>query len=723
VRLLNYYIQKRVTKNQKSVMMLELILVLKMEKYMLIFTLPQTKAKAGFKALVVLLQLIFVSLTLVSGTLVANDLPNKCSRDQNLNEFTILSYHAIAEKSEMLEATYAVSPSNFDAQMHWLMDNGYHFVSVDDILQYRQNAKPLPSKAVLITFDDGYQSVYEHAYPLVKKYKIPIVIALVGHWLQAKDEVDFNGHTILRNKFLTQEEIKEMLSSGLVEIANHSYLFHEGIKGNPQGNTQPAVATRQWFPQTQSYEDEASYEQRIYDDLSKNNLFLKQYTGQEPRVMVWPYGRYNKKARIIAESLGMPVGLTLDDGSNTKLTPLWGLRRILVEQKMTLRDLELEMWMRNANFTDDDRATKAAHIDLDYIYDPDPQQQEKNLGALLERVKTLGINTVYLQAFADPDANGAADYVYFPNRNVPMRADLFNRVAWQLSTRAQVKRVYAWLPMIAWQLPQNNIAAKDMVVTLQVDPTHLNMGYLRLSPFSEKAREVIREIYEDLGKASYVDGILFHDDVTLSDFEDDSEAAREQYKKWGLAPSVTEIRKDKKQFAKWTKLKTENLDAFAMELAQIVRDEEPGLKTARNLYAQVALNENAQEWYAQSLADSIKNYDYTAIMAMPYMEQAEDVQKFYDDIVSRVKEQECGLERTVMELQTVNWRNDEPISSEELSRTIAHLYALGVHHIAYYPDNVYKNNPNADSLQQDLTKKPLRMHSLTPAEVMQKEEK
>ncbi|MBV5348279.1 poly-beta-1,6-N-acetyl-D-glucosamine N-deacetylase PgaB, partial [bacterium] len=80
---------------------------------------------------------------------------------------------------------------------------------------------------------------------------------------------------------------------------------------------------------------------------------------------------------------------------------------------------------------------------------------EKNLGDLLERIKNLGVNTVYLQAFADPDANGAADYVYFPNRNIPMRADLFNRVAWQISTRTQVKRIYAWMPMMAWQLPQN----------------------------------------------------------------------------------------------------------------------------------------------------------------------------------------------------------------------------------------------------------------------------
>lgn len=654
-------------------------------------------------------ELIFLFTMSAANPLSANDFPNLCSRDQHENEFTILSYHEVADKSETIDPTYTVTPANFDQQIRWLMEHRFHFIDMDAIIAYRKHGKPLPENAVLITFDDGYHSVYENAYPILKKYKIPFVMALVGTWLQSEDRVDFAGYNISRDKFLSQQEIKEMIESGLMEVASHSYNSHNGVIGNPQGNKEPSLTTRQWFSDKQMYEDESSYRKRVYYDLLENSTFLKAYTGQKPRIMVWPYGHYNIEARREAERAGMPIGLTLDDGSNTAKTPLWGLRRILVEGRMNLRDLELNMWMRNANITDDGRNTKAAHIDLDYIYDPDPAQQEKNLGDLLERIKRLGINTVYLQAFADPDANGAADYVYFPNRHVPMRSNLFNRTAWQIATRTQVKRIYAWMPMIAWQLPQANKAAHDTVVTLQVDSTHLNMGYPRLSPFSPRARQVIEEVYRDLAKSSYIDGILFHDDVTLSDYEDDSVYARKQYKKWGLSGNVSSIRADRKQFEKWTKLKTRYLDDFAMKLAQILRDEQPGLLTARNLYAQVALHDNAQEWYAQSLAESIRTYDYTAIMAMPYMELAEDSRAFYDQIVNRVKEQQCGVERTVMELQTINWRNDQPISSDELSETIAHLYDSGIHHIAYYPDNVFKNNPDADRINEDFRRKPLRM--------------
>ena len=66
-------------------------------------------------------------------------------------------------------------------------------------------------------------------------------------------------------------------------------------------------------------------------------------------------------------------------------------------------------------------------------------------------MKPLKPTTVYLQAYADPDGYGVVE-VYFPNRYLPVRADLFSRVAWQLSTRVGVK-VFASMPVMAFKLP------------------------------------------------------------------------------------------------------------------------------------------------------------------------------------------------------------------------------------------------------------------------------
>jgi biofilm PGA synthesis lipoprotein PgaB len=623
-------------------------------------------------------------------------------------KFTVLSYHEIAERNDALLPGYAVSPRDFARQMQWLKDSGYHFISIDDVLADEAGHRPLPQKAVLVTFDDGYHSVYTSAFPVIKALHVPVVIAVVGSWLEPDSgNIDFDGRSIARGDLLSWAEIRDMIRSGLVEIASHSYALHHGVAANPQGNLQPAGTARRWIANSHSYEKESAYRRRVAADLRRNNALLRSRLGTSPRVIVWPYGRYNIEARSIAAKVGMRIGLTLDDGPNTVATPLWGLRRVLVQPDLGIEGLDREIQLRNRAVVDDGHPGKIMHIDLDYIYDADPVQQEDNLSRLLERIVAMGVNTVYLQAYADPDGNGAADSVYFPSRHVPMRADLFNRVAWQIETRTRVRRVYAWMPMLAWQLPAHDPAANDRVVTAPSVSNHLSMGYPRLSPFSPRARKAIREIYADLARSTEIDGLLFHDDVTLSDYEDGSRWALQTYRKWGLPQSLPELRADDGLLRRWAELKTRYLDDFATELAGVVREEQPGLETARNLYASVVLNPYSQTWYSQSFESSLAHYDYTAIMAMPYMEQAPDPMAFLRQIFDKVAERPGAMGKVVFELQSVNWRNDDqPLPGTELADTIRTLYSWGARNIAYYPDNLYHNSPDPKQLRPVFDSKP-----------------
>jgi poly-beta-1,6-N-acetyl-D-glucosamine N-deacetylase len=621
-------------------------------------------------------------------------------------ELTILSYHEVADRGEALVPLYAVTPTDFVRQLDWLRNHGYRFVGVDDVLAARQGKRPLPDKAVLVTFDDGYQSVYDHAWPVLKLFNIPAVINVVGAWLEEKGTIDFDGKKLPRSVLLSWPEIEEMVHSGLVEIGSHSFDLHRGIQGNPQGNMQPAATTRRFLREEKRYEDEAAYRKRVSSDLERSSSIIRRNTGRAPRVVAWPYGRYNSTTREAAERLGMTIGLTLDDGANMPDTPLWGLRRILVESGMRLWDLEREIAIRNQNLSDNDRPQKILHVDLDYVYDADPAQQERNLDNLIDRIARIGVNTVYLQAFSDPDGNGSANSVYFPCRRVPMRADLFNRVAWQIRTRTQVKRLYAWMPALAWELPETDPAAKDRVMTLAGDRgDHVNMGYLRLSPFSARARQAVREIYEDLARAAPFEGVLFHDDLTLSDFEDASPAGLAAYKGWGLPGSIEEIRKSDDLLGRWTILKINALDDFALGLADILRAQAPALRVARNLYARVALNPKAEVWYSQALDNSLARYDFTAIMAMPYMERAPDPAAFFHDLVHAVEYRD-GMKKVVFELQSVDWREgSRPIPAEELAATIRSLYGMGVLHVGYYPDGIFANQPDRNVIKAVLDAK------------------
>lgn len=636
------------------------------------------------------------SLTILTATLSQLGCTHVPARTGSTDDVIILAYHEISDEKSLIPA-YSMSTQGFKSHIQWLKEQDYHFISVQQFLDAKQGKGHLPSKPVLVTVDDGYQSFYHSVYPFIQTEKVPVLLSVVGSWLSpAQDQaVNFSGQNISRDKMLSWAELKEMQNSGWVEIGSHSYALHQGILANPQGNEEPAAVVRRYDAGLKKYENDQQYQQRIYQDLKKNNELLTQNGLKTPRVMVWPYGRYNQHIIAIAQQLGMPMTLSLDDGADRADTPINQLNRILVSKNMSTDTLAHEIQQRQHNQGDQARPQKIMHVDLDYIYDADAKQQERNLDHLLDRIVKMQVNTVFLQAFADPDANGSADMVYFPNRHLPMRADLFNRVAWQIQTRTQVKRVYAWMPLMAWELPVQHAAAKELVQTETAEKAgHLNMGYHRLSLFSPIARQTIREIYQDLAKSTPFNGLLFHDDATLSDFEDVSPQAVKAYQAQGLSSDFAYIRQNDQQLQQWTAYKTRAIDDFSLELANEVRQYQPFLMTARNLYAQVALSAYAENWYAQSLEESLNRYDFTAIMAMPYMEQVDDPKKFYLDMVKRVGSYPHGFDKTIFELQAVDWRTGKKVSSEEMAETIDLLYQQGVKHVGYYPDDPIADHPD-----------------------------
>ena len=342
---------------------------------------------------------------------------------------------------------------------------------------------------------------------------------------------------------------------------------------------------------------------------------------------------------------------------------------------------------------------RVAHVDMDYLYDKDPEQTEKNIGSLVQRIKDMHINTVYLQAYADPDGDGNAEALYFPNRHLPVKQDLFNRVAWQLKKRAAV-RVYAWLPMMAYQ-------GKDIDKSWYVqewrdgkaqESTHI---YKRLSPFNSEARQFVAEIYEDLSKYCNFDGILFHDDGILSDFEDVSPKALAYGKQvWGISDDVNQLRATSKNRLEWAKHKTELMAQFTDELTNRVRFYRPAVQTARNFYALPLLEPYSEEWYAQSFKSFLTHYDYVATEAMPFMEEAKNPNQWLTDLVKAAAKEPSGLNKTVFELQAVNWKNQQKIPSNIFVEQLNLLKKLGAKHIGYYPDNVYENQPRLEDLKQ-----------------------
>ncbi len=630
--------------------------------------------------------------------------------------FIALAYHNV-EDSDPDQAYVGVSTARLIEQLSWLQRHGYQPVTVTDLLTARDGGKPLPEKAVLLTFDDGYASFYTRVFPVLKAFKFPAVLALVGAWLEGGEDatvqyapdktavVQFGDRTVRRDQFLTWDQIREVRDSGLVEIASHSYDAHHGLPANPQGNSEPDVTTARFDATSALYQSEASARQALNADTARMVEKIAVELGQRPRVMVWPYGEHSESAMSIAAGNGLPIAFTLADGL-ASVGRLGAVPRHLINP-----DPSLATFVRELRAYAEMEPVRVIHVDLDYVYDPDPAQQERNLGVLVQRVHDMQINTVYLQAFADPTGDGLARAVYFPNRVLPMRADLFNRVSWQLRTRARVQ-VYAWMPVLAFELGDSaapTLAWNPESGRAAVDPN----AYRRASLFDPSAREKILTLYEDLARHAPFEGLLFHDDALLSDFEDASPAALAAYERAGLPASIAALRADPATLARWARFKTTALIAFTQELAARARKHRSPLKTARSIYAGPVLDPASEAWFAQDLDQFLAAYDYAAVMAMPMMDNVPpaEADAWLRRLVAEIAKRPEGLKRTVFELQSVDWRTDVKTPTEELGRQMRLLLRLGALNFGYYPDDFLVDHPNQARLHRDFS---LQSYPATP---------
>lgn len=613
------------------------------------------------------------------------------------NHFLALCYHDVQDDSAD-ERYLAVRTSALNDQMAWLHDNGYTAISVQQILDAHNGGKPLPDKSVLLSFDDGFSSFYSRVYPLLKAYNWPALWAPVGQWLAtpADKPVDFGGELTDRKLFSDWEIVREIKNSPLVEIGSHTWDSHFGAQANPEGSKKPVMANRLYDPIKAAYETDEAFRQRLETDVRKITQKIKEVSGKSPIAWVWPYGAANGTALSIIKEYGYKMAFTLQTGL-ANAEHLSSIPRVLISGNPSI-----DVFASQVTQFEEKGPTRVMHVDLDYVYDADPVQQAKNVDALIQRVYDMKTTHVFLQAYADPQGDGTVKELYFPNRWLPMRADLFNYISWQLQTRANAK-VYAWMPVLAFDLDKKI----PRVQSWSADGTIAEPAqYQRVSPWSPVARQQITEIYEDLASHAVFHGILFHDDALLSDFEDASSDALAAYKAAGLGNDIASIRNSPEQFQAWSRYKSKFLIDFTKDLTQAVRNiRGPHVKTARNIYAKPILEPETEEWFAQNFNDFLQTYDWTAVMAMPLMEgvSLKESNKWLKQLVETTMKHEGARNKVLFELQTLDWSNQggehKAIPSSQLAEWMYQLQMSGARHYGYYPDDFLSNHPDLKTIR------------------------
>ena len=601
------------------------------------------------------------------------------------DRYGVLAYHSVVDESAAENQKHyfpqTISAQTLIKHFNWLKENGYNVISWQQVIDAENGKGTLPDNAILLSFDDGYETMYNVVFPLLKAYHYPAVFAPVTGWLDtpANQKITYADKMLDRSVFATWSQVKEMEQSGLVEVASHTHNLHNGINANPSGGQLPSVIAPEY--KNGKYETEDAYKNRLKSDFARSVQTLVNHIGKKPRVMVWPYGQFNDVAVQLARQAGMPHYFSLGEKIINKVGDKH-IGRLLLNAETDLNTVKNYL----DGIDESKQIQRVLHVDLDYVYDADKAQQAKNLDKLIDRIYRYGVTTVYLQAFSDPDGDGVADALYFPNKYLPVRDDIFGRIAWQLQTRAGVK-VYAWMPVLAFDLRKSVKEAEYVIDSRTGKPS--TKAYLRLSPYNKQNVEIIKSIYNDLSFYAKFNGILFHDDAFLTDFE----GAEGNHAEGIVSPQAKQKTQDLIQL---THQLTDALKPYFLRGSY-------SLKTARNLYASVITDPNAEEWLAQNLKTLTENYDTTAIMAMPYMENEHSISekeahRWFSSLIEKVKAQ-VPLNKVLFEFQVVNWRTQKPIPEVELIDWMKLLQQNHIYSYGYYPDNFLNNQPNLGKMK------------------------
>ncbi len=211
---------------------------------------------------------------------------------------TFLGYHKFTGAGTGTDMR--IRMSEFRKQMQTLKDSGIAVISMSDFLAWRRGEKSIPQQSAIISIDDGYNSIYHLAFPVLKEFGYPFLIYIYTNY--------FGGG----GKTLTATQIKEMIKAG-AEVGSHSKSHPYDLRSRG-GRSQEA------------------YDKYLGEELvgSRKTLEEKLKIKGKVRTFAYPGGSYSNELAKRTEEMGYEASLTVSPRKNGFDTPLHELGRYIV---------------------------------------------------------------------------------------------------------------------------------------------------------------------------------------------------------------------------------------------------------------------------------------------------------------------------------------------------------------------------------------------------------
>ena len=236
-----------------------------------------------------------------SEVLQATALPDETvSRD-----VPVLMWHNLAEESS---GDMTISVDTFRAQIEALHEAGFKTVSLQQLYDYVHFGTELPEKPIVLTFDDGYFSNYEYAFPILQEYDMQATIFAIGVSV-GKDTYKDTDHAMTPH--FGVDEAREMVASGLISVQSHTYDMHQWPPFE-DGNAQVRETLLPF-----DGEADADYEAAVEADFAESRELLESITGQPVNALAFPEGAYVTLTQDALRSAGAELTFTTVRAVNT----------------------------------------------------------------------------------------------------------------------------------------------------------------------------------------------------------------------------------------------------------------------------------------------------------------------------------------------------------------------------------------------------------------------
>ncbi len=214
----------------------------------------------------------------------------------------VILYHNIMDPDHngSYDPLLNISPGLFESHMQAIKNDGYTTIGFAEYYNWLQNGVPLPPKPIIITFDDGYYSNYQYAYPVLKKLNMKATIFIIA---------DRRGRALSENPHFSWNQAREMLDSGVIDIQSHTYSHR-------------VLSTLS--------DSEIAYEMSASKKLIESNL------GRKCNVVAYPQGAMNDTVIAGARKAGYKLGCKVgDSGTNSLADDPYAIKRITVNGNQT----------------------------------------------------------------------------------------------------------------------------------------------------------------------------------------------------------------------------------------------------------------------------------------------------------------------------------------------------------------------------------------------------